>query len=140
MHIVDKIKNQKGQAMMMVIIFMSGAMFTAAAVGGLLTFYQLRQSIDFTSSAMAFAAADAGIEHSLYCYFHYLELDTPPSDGQKECERGRSFSNNASYSSFVEFVVDNDDLVGFIVKSNGKLQIGGRVLAERDLEFFFSMR
>lgn len=126
--------------MLMVVIIMGGAMFSAAAVGSLLTFYQLRQSIDFTSSSMAIAAADAGIEHALYCYFHELQLDDPPYHGREECERSEVLSNLAAYESKVVFVVDGDNLVGFVVKSNGWLERGATVLAERDLEFFFSMR
>ncbi len=58
-----------GQAMLLTILTLGGAILGATTIAGLLMIYQLRQTTDSENSARAIFAADAGVECSLYDYF-----------------------------------------------------------------------
>lgn len=51
-----------GQAMLMTVVLLSGAILSATALASLLILFQLRQAGDITASTKAVFAADAGIE------------------------------------------------------------------------------
>lgn len=50
-------------------IAIGGTVLAAATIAGLLVLYQLRQAGDFSSSAVAIFAADAGTEFGLYNFY-----------------------------------------------------------------------
>jgi hypothetical protein len=56
----------KGQVMLLTVIYLSAAVLGAAALAGLLVLYQLRQTVDIGSSNQAIFAADAGVECALF--------------------------------------------------------------------------
>lgn len=135
-----RIKNRKGQAMVLVTIIIGTIMATVGAVAGFLTYYELRQANDAEKSAMAFYAADAGIEDTLFCYFTF-----PGAEGLEEaCELGRDggvpalmLSNNASALTNLDCLNadnepiscgDNESVIGFKVKAFGSTQDTERVL------------
>ncbi len=60
---------QKGQAMLVTVLALSGTILGATTIAGLLMLYQIRQSTDAVNSAKAVFAADAGMEWGLYKFF-----------------------------------------------------------------------
>ncbi len=58
-----------GQAMLIAVLALGGAVLGATTIAGFLMAYQIRQTTDFTNSAKAIFAADAGTEWALYNYF-----------------------------------------------------------------------
>jgi len=68
-------KNSSGQAMIMTVILMGGILFMATTVAGLLMFYQVQESTDFSDSTGAIFAADAGMERVIYYYFYEFNYD-----------------------------------------------------------------
>jgi len=63
-------KTRKGQAMILAVLSLGGAMLGATTIAGLLMLYQLREVSDSANSAKAILAADAGVEWSEYSYFN----------------------------------------------------------------------
>jgi hypothetical protein len=66
-------KNEKGQAMILISVMLGGLVLSATAIAGMLMYFTLQQSSDSISSAAALFAADAGVEQGLYCYFYKLQ-------------------------------------------------------------------
>lgn len=64
------LKNDQGQAMILISVMLGGLILSATAIAGLLMYFTLQQSTDSLSSAAALFAADAGVEQGLYCYFY----------------------------------------------------------------------
>lgn len=62
-------KGNSGQAMLISVLSLSGAILGATAIAGLLTLYQLRSANDSQNSAKAIFAADAGVEWTLFNYY-----------------------------------------------------------------------
>lgn len=58
---------RNGQVMVLSVVILGGILLSAAAIGGLLTVYQLRASNDAVASAKAIFAADAGLEAKTWC-------------------------------------------------------------------------
>lgn len=58
-----------GQAMIFATIAIGATVLASATIAGLLILYQLRQAGDFSSSAVAIFAADAGTEFGLYNFY-----------------------------------------------------------------------
>jgi hypothetical protein len=76
-----KQKNKRsGQAMLIAVLSLGGAILGATTVAGLLTLYQIRATTDTANSAKAIFAADAGVEWTLFD--HYCSMDTPPVGGR----------------------------------------------------------
>jgi len=135
---------KKGQAMILTTIMIGAVILSATAIAGLLTFYQLRQSNDIVSSAMAFFAADAGVERALNCYF-YRQGNFGVGEGvtNSSCDLSIRLANQASASFnldcnknvFPGEVVECDgsegEVVGFRVTS-----LGEAANSERALETF----
>jgi hypothetical protein len=63
-------KNRRaGQAMLIAVLSLGGAILGATTVAGLLTLYQIRATTDTANSAKAIFAADAGTEWALFDYY-----------------------------------------------------------------------
>jgi len=58
---------RSGQALLMSVIMMGGALLGAAAIAGVLMLFQVRQANNAADSARALFAADAGLEWRTYC-------------------------------------------------------------------------
>jgi hypothetical protein len=71
----DKKNMRSGQAMLIAVLALGGAILGATTVAGLMTLYQIRATTDTANSAKAIFAADAGTEWALYN--HYCGLATP---------------------------------------------------------------
>ncbi len=80
------VRNRRsGQAMLITVLALGGAILGATTVAGLLTLYQIRATTDAESSAKAVFAADAGVEWAQYVY-NCVNVDT---DG-KRCQGGQT--------------------------------------------------
>jgi hypothetical protein len=75
-----------GQAMLITVLALGGAILGATTVAGLLTLYQIRATTDAQSSAKAVFAADAGVEWARFSYY-CDSIDTPA-----RCSHGFSAS------------------------------------------------
>lgn len=74
-------KLESGQAMLLSVVILGGALLSAASVAGLLLIYQIRNANDAVSSAKALFAADTGIEQLSLCYFKgCLPYSTDPGN------------------------------------------------------------
>jgi hypothetical protein len=62
--------DNKGQAIIMVVIMIGGLLFMATTVAGLLMFYQIQESTSFGESTQAIYGADAGLEKAVYYYYY----------------------------------------------------------------------
>ncbi|HUC02122.1 MAG TPA: hypothetical protein VMA75_04470 [Candidatus Paceibacterota bacterium] len=60
---------RSGQAMLIAVLSLGGAILGATTVAGLLTLYQIRATTDTQNSAKAIFAADAGTEWALFSYY-----------------------------------------------------------------------
>jgi hypothetical protein len=69
-------KGKKGQAMLIAVLSLGGAMLGVTTIAGLLILFQLRQTGNAQNSAKAIFAADGGLEFALYDF--YCTLTTPP--------------------------------------------------------------
>jgi hypothetical protein len=69
MKATKKNTGRDGQAMLIAVLSLGGAILGATAVAGLLTLYQLRAVNDSANSAKAIFAADAGVEWTLFDYY-----------------------------------------------------------------------
>ena len=67
---------RSGQAMLITVLALGGAILGATTVAGLLTLYQIRATTDVESSAKAVFAADAGVEWAQYAY-NCKNVDSP---------------------------------------------------------------
>jgi hypothetical protein len=64
-----KTNRRSGQAMLIAVLALGGAILGATTVAGLLTLYQIRATTDTANSAKAIFAADAGTEWALFNYY-----------------------------------------------------------------------
>ena len=64
------IKKSSGQAMLLTVLSIGGTILAVTTVAGLLMLYQIGSATDFTNSAKAVFAADAGTEWALYNFFN----------------------------------------------------------------------
>ena len=94
-------RRRDGQAMLIAVLSLGGAILGATAIAGILTLYQLRASNDTENSAKALFAADAGVEWTLFDYYCTVDgrcPSGPPDDGQATPPAGAlpSFTNGAA--------------------------------------------
>jgi hypothetical protein len=61
--------NRSGQAMLIAVLSLGGAILGATTVAGLLTLYQIRATTDTANSAKAIFAADAGTDWADFSYY-----------------------------------------------------------------------
>lgn len=82
-HISLNDRRRSGQAMLIAVMSLGGAILGATAIAGLLTLYQLRASTDSENSAKSLFAADSGVEWALYNYYCSYEgrCSAPPDGG-----------------------------------------------------------
>lgn len=80
---------ERGQVMILTALTLGGVILTATTIAGLLTVYQLRQTVDLANSAKAIFAADTGIEWGLYRFF-----EPAGSEPQPTLTNGASFAVN----------------------------------------------
>src|SRR3989344_3133814 len=78
----------KGQAMLLTVVLLSGAVLAATSLVGLLILYQLRQATDIKGSVRAIFAADAGLE---WAFFN----ETRPPAQKEPYPKIINFSNGA---------------------------------------------
>jgi len=62
--------SRRGQAMLIAIVTLGGAILGATTLAGLLMLYQIRSTTDTENSAKAIFAADSGVNWALYSYFN----------------------------------------------------------------------
>ncbi|MCL4391718.1 hypothetical protein M1413_00030 [Patescibacteria group bacterium] len=139
---MNHVNKKNAQAMIIVSILMGGLFLVGTAIAGLLMFYQLRQAADAASSGAAVMAADAGIEHSLSCYYATTTPATSvlcPPDGStfSMCQETTALPNGATASSSLSFSCAGGSPTGFWAQSFGYAG-GGK--AERVLQSFFSIQ
>ena len=67
----------RGQIMLITVMVLSSVILGASAIAGLLTLYQIRQSVDVVNSTKAIYAADAGLEWELYRFFKDVNVAQP---------------------------------------------------------------
>lgn len=85
-----------GQAMLIAVLSLGGAMLGATAIAGLLILYQIRAATDSINSSKAIFAADAGTDFALFSYYCANELD---SGGNPRCSQAPvmgAFADGAS--------------------------------------------
>jgi hypothetical protein len=77
------VRNQKdkrsGQAMLIAVLALGGAILGATTVAGLMTLYQIRATTDTANSAKAIFAADAGTEWALFNYYDGINYCAAPA-------------------------------------------------------------
>lgn len=61
---------QAGQAMLIAVLSLGGAILGATALAGFLTLYTIRSATNYRDSAQAILAADSGVNWVLYNYFN----------------------------------------------------------------------
>jgi hypothetical protein len=66
---MKKVRANSGQAMLLAVLALGGAVLSATTIAGFLMAYQIRETTDFANSAKAIFAADAGTEWALYSHF-----------------------------------------------------------------------
>lgn len=65
----SRIRSHSGQAMLIAVLTLGGAILGATTLAGLLMLYTIRSTTDSANSAKAIFAADAGVNWALYQYF-----------------------------------------------------------------------
>ncbi len=71
-------RGRDGQAMLIAILTLGGAILGATSLAGLLLLYQIRSTTDTENSAKAIFAADTGANWALYTYFNSPQQGTGP--------------------------------------------------------------
>jgi len=84
---MSKNKNN-GQAMMIVVLILSGIIIGATAVSGLLTARQTRQTADSGSLAIAISAADSGLEWRMFKLYEDWKSGGLEEGDCLDCEAG----------------------------------------------------
>lgn len=67
--VVRRKSERSGQAMLIAVLAMGGAMMGATAIAGLLILYQIRATTNSVNSAKSIFAADSGVDWALYSYY-----------------------------------------------------------------------
>ena len=123
----------RGQAMLLTTVMMSGVILSVSAIAGLLMLYQVRQATDAVDSSMAFYAADAGVEQTLYCYFTGFDIQSDVDIAADGCNQELTLTNGASFET--RFILDKPEVNMFTIRSIGSIND-----AERALETIFSIK
>jgi len=63
---MNKFNKNKGQAMILTVVLLSGAVLASTSLVALIVLYQLRQATDVSGSTQAIFAADSGLEWAYY--------------------------------------------------------------------------
>jgi hypothetical protein len=98
---------RSGQAMLIAVLSMGGAILGATTVAGFLMLYQIRATTDSENSAKALFAADAGVEWTLFDY--YCNSTNPPA----QCPAtGGMDVPSTTFSNGASFVAECSDING----------------------------
>ena len=90
-------KNKRsGQAMLIAVLSLGGAILGATAIAGFLTLYQIRDTTDSENSAKAIFAADSGVEWAQFNYYCTSENRCPDVTPGLSTYPTSSFSNGAA--------------------------------------------
>jgi hypothetical protein len=73
----NKTNSRSGQAMLIAVLALGGAILGATTVAGLLMLYQIRATTNTANSAKAIFAADAGTEWAQFNYYCGVNSSTP---------------------------------------------------------------
>lgn len=96
--IITKMKMNResgaGQAMLLTILTLGGAILGATTIAGILMLYQIRATTDSESSARAIFAADAGVEWALFDF--YCDASDRCSGSQREQIPLNTLTNGAT--------------------------------------------
>ncbi len=92
---------RRGQAMLIAVLSLGGAMLAATTIAGLLILYQLRATTNSVNSSESIFAADTGIQWELFNY--YCITDPTGLSGRGTCPpasvTSTPFQNGASISA-----------------------------------------
>jgi hypothetical protein len=92
--------HRSGQAIIIAVLTLGGAILGATTLAGLLLLYQIRDTTDSEGSAQAIFAADAGVNWALYSYFNDNGRSQSPMPGNAnvglEAPAVGSLSNGAT--------------------------------------------
>jgi hypothetical protein len=97
-------RDRSGQAMLIAVLSLGGAILGATTVAGLLTLYQIRATTDTENSAKAIFAADAGTEWAFFD--HYCGLVTPERCDNLQVASGTADNALPSFSDQVTMQVN----------------------------------
>jgi hypothetical protein len=89
-----KLKERKGQAMILATLALGGALLGATTIAGLLMLYQIRGTTDSENSAKAIFTADSGVEWALYSF--YCSQSDPAKCTAGDAQPYPIFSNGAT--------------------------------------------
>ena len=97
-------KNQRskirGQAVLLVVFVIGGAMLGATTIAGFLTTIQLQQAGDSANSAKAIFAAEAGVNCALFNFNHSSTLPCGTDNGNGTREFSLSNLTSATFSCY----------------------------------------
>jgi hypothetical protein len=96
--VVSKKNMRRGQALLIAVLSLGGAILGATTVAGLLTLYQIRATTDTANSAKAIFAADAGVEWAQFS--HYCSNDNPPPTAGGRCPLVTPGTNDYALPTF----------------------------------------
>ncbi len=94
---------QKGQVMILTVIFLGSAFMLMSALVALLVFYQFKQANDYSNTTISLYAADAALEKLIYKFFNTSDFLFP-----------NCFNNPCIVNNLIDF--DND------ARADGKVQ------------------
>jgi len=92
----ERFDARSGQAMLIAVLSLGGAILGATTVAGLLTLYQIRATTDTANSAKAIFAADAGVEWALFNHYCTIAARCPSVASGTSDFALPTFSNRAS--------------------------------------------
>ena len=121
----DFVSARSGQAILLVVLVIGGAMLGATTIAGFLVTIQLQQVGDADNSAKAIFAADAGINCALYDFNH-------PSG--PTCFDGEPVGGVQTIS------LSNQARAEVICYSDGSFEVGARVPCSNQTTRFFSSK
>ncbi|HMB17609.1 MAG TPA: hypothetical protein VKO61_01725 [Candidatus Paceibacterota bacterium] len=133
----NKNNYNKGQTIILIVVMMGGILLTATTIAGLLMFYQVQQSNDFSKSTQAVYAADAGLERAIYYYYNEYKYD--PDElcypMKKAClvPGGIPFTTDSSYEAKMIIPPPGSDSGVNVFISTGKNEEARRVLQTKFL-------
>lgn len=123
-----------GQAMMIVVLILSGIIIGATSISGLLTARQTRQTADSGSLAIAISAADAGLEWRMFKLYEdwkaasLAEGDCLDCESGLACDKKPEFNKNELNNNEVELLVEcfsipsDDDYFYYNIKSKARVK------------------
>jgi hypothetical protein len=110
---------RSGQAMLIAILTLGGAILGATSLAGLLLLYQIRATTDSANSAKAIFAADSGVNWALYSFFE------PPASGQPgsplSCPIALAAPSNNSTANSTALTASTDHVLALLASTGSFL-------------------